>query len=212
MGAGAYDLSRTDLERSESILGLLVIAYRYGVTENSSNLQTATCKFCKKNFTRLYQKGQFRKVQVYCNATCRNAWSNNRRVTARTTCRTRGCSGIAPIGRIKCRDCECVQERKRRESAANATYEDFTHLDTACYLCGNAQGPFHKDHVVPLARFAEYADECEDGEFSSGLRLACASCNLRKNAKPPAAFVLQLWQERHRLQVKRDPTCKQFLH
>lgn len=164
------------------------------MTSKPAGAQTAICRFCNGNFTRIYKKGAFRSVQVYCDLTCQRAWYNGRRSAARTTCSMKDCFGIAPSGSVKCPDCKSLAARARREIKANATYEDLTHLDTACYLCGNTEGPFHKDHVVPLARFAEYAEECEDGVFSSALRLACATCNLRKNAKHPAVFVLEQWQ------------------
>lgn len=48
-----------------------------------------------------------------------------------------------------------------------------------CYLCGEVipLGKRHVDHVVPLARGGKHRP--------SNLAVACAACNLRKNAKLP---------------------------
>lgn len=44
-----------------------------------------------------------------------------------------------------------------------------------CLYCGDTDGPFHIDHMTPLARGGSNRDE--------NLCVACAPCNLRKAAK-----------------------------
>lgn len=50
-----------------------------------------------------------------------------------------------------------------------------------CVYCGDTQGPFHVDHVKPLARGGSNAE--------SNLACSCASCNMAKGAK-----TLQEWR------------------
>jgi 5-methylcytosine-specific restriction endonuclease McrA len=55
-----------------------------------------------------------------------------------------------------------------------------------CYLCGKAisNGERHVDHIVPLAKGGEHS--------ARNLAIACAKCNLSKNAKMPAEVGLLL--------------------
>jgi len=93
------------------------------------------------------------------------------------------------------------RNRNRRQRLANANYENLTDLEIferengACYICGTAitLDTMHVEHVVPIAKFADYASEC-DGEFVSGLRASCAACNLSKSDKGPAAYALERWK------------------
>ena len=83
--------------------------------------------------------------------------------------------------------------RRRRERLASVSgrYADFTYLDSACYLCDGPLDSSHVEHVVPLARFNDFNDS---GGFTSATRLACASCNLSKNDRDPAEFILARWR------------------
>jgi 5-methylcytosine-specific restriction endonuclease McrA len=46
-----------------------------------------------------------------------------------------------------------------------------------CAYCGDTEGPFHADHVIPLSRGG--------GSDLRNLTIACASCNISKGARLP---------------------------
>jgi len=51
-----------------------------------------------------------------------------------------------------------------------------------CCYCGATEGPFHVDHVVPVARGGT--------DDPANLVVACKACNLSKGAKP-----LEEWRQ-----------------
>lgn len=58
-------------------------------------------------------------------------------------------------------------------------------VEKKCRWCGvDCQNSFHVDHIVPLSK---------DGSHElSNLAIACAPCNLRKNAKLPEQFMAEM--------------------
>ena len=94
--------------------------------------------------------------------------------------------------------------RRRRERKAEASYEDLTRQEIydrdngCCYICGIALTPeaAEVEHVIPLAKFSDFADDCED-EPMSGLRLSCLDCNRGQGGKhdrDPAEYALWRWR------------------
>lgn len=58
-----------------------------------------------------------------------------------------------------------------------------------CFYCGtDCEGLFHVDHFIPLARGGAHV--------LTNLRIACAPCNLRKNAKMPDEFMAEVARSR----------------
>lgn len=61
-----------------------------------------------------------------------------------------------------------------------------------CVWCStDCQEAFHVDHVVPLSKGGEHE--------LTNLAIACPTCNLRKSAKMPLEWALELEAERRRL-------------
>jgi hypothetical protein len=54
-------------------------------------------------------------------------------------------------------------------------------VDIECAYCGTADGPFHRDHVVPRSRGGP--------DTPSNLVMACAPCNLHKSASLPSEWM-----------------------
>ena len=83
--------------------------------------------------------------------------------------------------RTQCRN----RAARRRAAPGTHTAADVAAQRTCqkgrCYYCGEKVGRrYHVDHVVPLSRGGSNGPE--------NLVIACASCNLRKNAKLPHEF------------------------
>lgn len=58
-----------------------------------------------------------------------------------------------------------------------------------CFYCGaECSGDFHVDHFIPLSKGGAHV--------LTNLRIACASCNLRKNAKMPDEFMREVARSR----------------
>lgn len=57
-----------------------------------------------------------------------------------------------------------------------------------CLYCdADCSSEFHVDHIVPLSR--------EGTNEIANLAIACPSCNLRKQARPPLVFLAILWKD-----------------
>ena len=54
---------------------------------------------------------------------------------------------------------------------------------SACYWCGTTEGPFHRDHVLPLTKGGAHCEE--------NLVWSCQSCNQRKHAKHPLRWIAE---------------------
>lgn len=72
------------------------------------------------------------------------------------------------------------EARKSGNRVGNVSYAKILLRDTHCHICGEAinkddRQSFHFDHVIPLARGGEHSMD--------NIKLACASCNIRKGDK-----------------------------
>lgn len=66
--------------------------------------------------------------------------------------------------------------RGARREWLDARAESLSGDSLVCAYCGNAEGPFHVDHIHPRA--------LGGSNDPSNLAVACASCNCSKGAKP----------------------------
>lgn len=79
--------------------------------------------------------------------------------------------------------------RRKAQKASGAGFDDMWRWEAAaekvCFYCGiECSLNYHVDHYVPLARGGEHALE--------NLRIACAPCNIQKNATMPHEFLERL--------------------
>lgn len=70
-----------------------------------------------------------------------------------------------------------VSSRQPRPEISKEVRARISERDKTCVYCGDDQGPFHIDHIVPRTR-AGSDDE-------SNLALACAPCNIAKRDRLP---------------------------
>ena len=53
-----------------------------------------------------------------------------------------------------------------------------------CVYCGEAAGPFHFDHIIPVSRGGRTVIE--------NLAISCKTCNLEKGASTPEEWMLRI--------------------
>lgn len=88
--------------------------------------------------------------------------------------------------------CNYKHRRRALESLGieSATLADWTaEQPKICFYCGNGcEDTFHVDHFIPLSKGGAHV--------LTNLRIACAPCNLKKNAKMPDEFMREVARSR----------------
>lgn len=84
---------------------------------------------------------------------------------------------------------EWAQNRKNRKHGARLPYGTIPRLGGAqrwkCAICQTSiKARYHVDHIMPIARGGKHEPR--------NLQLLCPSCNVRKNAKDPIAYMQEL--------------------
>ena len=164
---------------------------QFSYDKRHSDGRQSECKVCKKYHQRIYvetfpekvQESQqrSRKANREKKLSAFRKWAKENKEKSRAACREWAKKNPEKIRAIRA---------KRRALKAKVTVGDLTAIQRVydiatngervrCYLCGAMvpKGERHVDHIVPLSKGGLHT--------ASNLAVACAACNLKKQAKLP---------------------------